>query len=964
MAGKELNDQSVFEVARKIDVPEVRHAYLRQVCGEDPAMMQRILALLEAHQQERSFLESPPPGVQQSPTVQDVPTEQPGTRIGPYKLLQQIGEGGMGVVWMAEQHEPVRRKIALKVIKPGMDSQSVIARFEAERQALSLMDHPNIAKVLDAGTTETGRPYFVMELVKGQPITQYCNERRLSTRQRLEMLIGVCQAIQHAHQKGIIHRDIKPSNVLIAEYDHQSVPKVIDFGVAKAISQPLTERTMFTGFGQLVGTIEYMSPEQAKVNQLDVDTRSDIYSLGVLLYELLTDSTPFDRQRLRSAAWDEMLRIIREEEPPRPSTRLSSSPDSLPSISAERQTEPERLTRLVRGELDWIAMKALEKDRNRRYETANDFAQDLQRYLVDEPVRACPPSAWYRFRKFVRRNKQAAFAALFVFLALIAVVIGTTWSLIREQQHSQELRAAHERERHLNERARQAIEAVMSETALDQLTRQQQLRPEQKDFLDKMLKYYAESTQDATATEEERSRQERAYFRMGVLNQTLGRSRDSENAYRQAIALGHQLTTEFPNQPEFRKRLALSHSNLGIVLGRTGRRPEAEAAYSQALVGFKLLVVDFPKEQSFRQALAGTYNNLGNLLHVDGRMEKAEPAYLESLAIRKQLAVEFPEDIVLQRALAMSHNCLGWLWQNTQKREKAELSYREAVIAQKQAVATYPHRPEFRAELAKYQVNLGNVLRDEGRLDEAEAVYSEALPIAKQVVTDFPSRPEFRDDLASCLSNLGLLLQIRGQLQEAEKNYGESLAIYKQLVADFDAVPDYHNGTAGALFNLAQAASGRRDFITARKLLEEGLPYHKVALQADSGNSTYRQSYWNTLVELSLNSAGLMDRTTAVDAALKRRNVGWEPPTDAYAAAWMLARCVSLLEKDEQLDAMKRQAEMQFYADQATGMLRDALAKGYKDIRHINENKDLDPLREREDFKKLIADLATAVTKN
>src|SRR5262245_31585449 len=287
-----------------------------------------------------------------------------------------------------------------------MDSQQVIARFEAERQALALMDHVNIARVLDAGTTPAGRPYFVMELVHGVPITQYCDDQRLTPRQRLELFVPVCQAIQHAHQKGIIHRDIKPSNVMVTLYDGKPVPKVIDFGVAKATEQKLTERTLFTQYGTMVGTLEYMSPEQAEMSALGVDTRGDIYSLGVLLYELLTGSTPLSQKRLKEATYGEILRMIKEEEPPRPSTRLSDSGEALASTSEQRQTEPAKLTRLVRGELDWIVMKALEKDRNRRYETANGFALDVQRYLSDEPVQACPPSASYRLRKFVRRNQR------------------------------------------------------------------------------------------------------------------------------------------------------------------------------------------------------------------------------------------------------------------------------------------------------------------------------------------------------------------------------------------------------------------------------------------------------------------------------------------------------------------------------------------------------------------------------
>ena len=319
--------------------------------------------------------------------------EGPGSLIGPYKLIQRIGEGGMGAVYLAEQSRPVRRTVALKVIKPGMDTEQVVARFEAERQALAIMDHPSIAKVFDAGATDSGRPYFVMELVKGVPITEYCDAVHLTPRERLELFIPVCRAIQHAHQKGIIHRDIKPSNVLVAMQDGKAVPKVIDFGIAKAIDQRLTEKTYFTQHGAIIGTLEYMSPEQAEISAMDVDTRTDVYALGVLLYELLTGSTPLQRPRLREAGYSEILRRIREEEPPKPSTRLSESRDSLPSVAALRKTEPARLTRLVRGDLDWIVMKALEKDRTRRYESASGFARDIARHLEGDPVEAGPPGA-------------------------------------------------------------------------------------------------------------------------------------------------------------------------------------------------------------------------------------------------------------------------------------------------------------------------------------------------------------------------------------------------------------------------------------------------------------------------------------------------------------------------------------------------------------------------------------------
>ena len=375
--------RAIFCEALDHQSPEERAAYLERACGGD-AQLRHVERLLKTHQEAGELPDPSEPRIQE--TRDSFSLERPGSRIGPYKLLEQIGEGGMGVVYMAEQKEPIRRRVALKIIKPGMDTRQVIARLEAERQALALMDHPNIARVFDAGATDSGRPYFVMELVNGIPITKYCDQQHLNPEERLRLFIPICHAVQHAHQKGIIHRDLKPSNILVAMYDGRAVPKVIDFGVAKAIGQTLTEKTMYTGFGQVVGTLEYMSPEQSQRNQLDVDTRTDIYSLGVVLYELLTGDTPFDRQRLRSAAFDEMLRIIRDEEPPKPSLRLSRS-DNLPSVAANRHVDPQKLTTIVKGDLDWIVMKALEKDRQRRYETANAFAGDVEKHLHHEPVR-------------------------------------------------------------------------------------------------------------------------------------------------------------------------------------------------------------------------------------------------------------------------------------------------------------------------------------------------------------------------------------------------------------------------------------------------------------------------------------------------------------------------------------------------------------------------------------------------
>ncbi len=674
--------------------PEERGAYLERECCGDPALRDRVLALLRAHDRAGHVIDRPVNGDADQTAGYAPTSEQAGSIIaGRYKLLEEIGQGGMGTVWAAEQSTPVRRKVALKLIKAGMDSRSVLARFEAERQALALMDHPNIAKVLDGGLTDSGRPYFVMEYVKGVPITEYCDGTRLSVEDRLNLFVQVCSALQHAHQKGIIHRDLKPSNILVAPYDDKAVPKVIDFGLAKAMHQSLTEKTLYTAHEMVLGTPLYMSPEQAQLNNLDVDTRADIYSLGVLLYELLTGTTPLERKRFKEAAWDEIRRMIREEEPPRPSIRLSST-GTLPSLAAFRHTEPAKLKKLVRGELDWIVMKALVhtgvsedfllkeekfKDlRNRLLKSASDFYGKLSTLLgkeTDVASRRALAQSNFELADLTGMvgRKEAALAAHQAVLAArealaaepgadneATVDFGRSLTavafLLESTGKTDEALAAYRRSESLLAGLAKAEPAAWAALAACRTRMAHLLRYAGKPALALAALKLARTDQEALAASHDASSEARRDLaatadELGWLLWQTGNPPDAEPEFRAALEIQRKLADENPAVTEFRSSLANSHLYLGLVLSTTGKPAEAEAEWRTGLAIYQKLADQHPAVTIFRRYVAGSRQCLGTLLTMTGKPAEAEGELRTSLAVLRKLATDADSDY--ERAIAL-----------------------------------------------------------------------------------------------------------------------------------------------------------------------------------------------------------------------------------------------------------------------------------------------------------------------
>ena len=778
-----LNDrvEAVFNAAVEKDTPTQRGAYLDGACGDDADLRMKVEALLDAHDKAGTFLVSP--------EVNDL-EEGPGSRIGRFKILQKIGEGGFGVVYMAEQEEPIRRKVALKIIKLGMDTKQVIARFEAERQALALMEHANIAKVFDAGATETGRPYFVMELVKGVPITKYCDQHQLDTRERLQLFLDVCSAIQHAHQKGVIHRDLKPQNVMVTLHDGRPVPKVIDFGISKATNQRLTEKTLFTEYHQFIGTPQYMSPEQAEMSGLDIDTRSDVYSLGALLYELLTGTPPFEAKTLSEAGYLEIQRIIREVDPPKPSTRLATLIERDTDFAKRRGTESQLIPRLIQGDLDWIVMKAMEKDRTRRYGTAFEFAEDIRRFLNDEPVIAGAPSISYQARKFMLRHKVGIAASLAVVVALAVGCVAATIGF---------LQARHERDAAKAAKAEADKEAARSKEIADFL--QDMLVATDPNHLSGVNVQQVVKTARRVFGDDHATVAATLSSRAAQLQAT-SNYEDAERLYRESIRIwadhygGNHMTN------------SLTYSRLGTLLHLKGDEPEAEVAYRRSLEIAKAN----RKHESV--TVADTLIGLADLLQNQSKFKEAERVLRESLRVRKKVAPYQSFQI------AITWNLIANVLAVSGQKEKLEPVLEECLAAFKKSTS------EGSNIVAKVHIGMGEIYLGQNKLEKSEQHLREALKIYKSSKT--PSRL-YRDIALQLLSTV---------IKRRDDGSDKFIAVRSEFLSDLRGHLDRNDPKLRKfIVRHAEYLLGKKRAMQALPLLVEAMGMH-----ARAGDDTAKTS--------------------------------------------------------------------------------------------------------------------------
>ncbi len=894
---------------------------LAEIARRDPVLYQRLLAELQT-QTRGIAIPSPVENTADSFDLVDpgrtadssprsrIPIISPATPpmgdliANKYQLIEVIGEGGMGTVWRAEQVFPIRRPVAIKLIKTGVDSRQVLARFEAERQVLALMDHPNIARILDGGTLDSnGMPYFAMEFVDGIPISRFCDEQQLSIPDRLKLFIPICEALQHAHQKGIIHRDLKPTNILITKIDGNYIPKVIDFGVAKAMGQSMTDRTLDTLIGAVVGTPLYMSPEQANVECQDIDTRSDVYSLGVVLYELLTGGPPFDRRQLGRAAVMEILRIIREVDPPTPSSRLSTD-EGLPAISANRQIESSRLSKFVRGELDWIVMKALEKERDRRYDSARSFGDDIRRFLEGETILAAPPSRSYRFFKFLRRHRRAAIAATLLVTSLIAGIVGTSIGMFHAR--SERIQADIARKNETSQRlqaeqaTRQAIQALQSftdEFVERQFASKSILSANDRAILQKALEQWELFAEAQGETLQSRRIRAEGLYRVANLRTKLGEGQQSPalldqsfknlfailaeqphdvevvfeisevaTAYAQALrsnlqpqqalavldqaqaAISALPLVATQSQP-LRYATAGIASARGVVLRAMGDSPAAIAAYELAITELKKLVAAVPDYWAAHKLLGVAYNNLANLMTSQGKLDDAEKLLNEGLKSRELLVQKVPDDPEHRIDLVFNHYALGDLFQKRGNAESSQKSYEQGLAVIDPLHHEFPLVPEYRDVQALLLFNLA-VACEIANDDAAEAQYAkQALLVRQQLVADFPDIASFQETLASVYNLQGGIHMDRNDPAAAQTDLQAANLIYENLIQRFPEVSTYEANWADGLARQASLAAQLGQYEETKTLFEKSLSaIHRLSESSPNDFSLKQKllrTYWN-----------------------------------------------------------------------------------------------------------------------
>ena len=785
-----MTEEELFAAAIQQPISK-RAAFLDQACARDSSLRAQIQALLEAHDHPDSLFES---------HVCEVTLEAPthllegvGTIIGPYKLLQQIGEGGMGIVYLAEQTSPVRRKVALKVIKPGMNTRHVVARFEAERQALALMDHPNIARVIDGGATNSSRPYFVMELVCGVSITEYCDKKVFSTRQRLELFVNVCRAVQHAHQRAIIHRDLKPTNILVTQIDAAPVVKVIDFGIAKTLSEQLTDKTLFTQFNQMLGTPLYMSPEQAEMVGQDIDTRTDVYSLGVVLYELLTGGTPFDKERLRESGYDEMRRIICEEEPPRPSHRVSTlQAEELTTISQQRGHDPRQLIASLRGEVDWIVIRALEKDRTLRYESASQFAEDIERFLRNEAVQACPPSRTYRLKKFARRNKAVLLTASLVTLALLVGTTVSIWQAVEarharisaensfaetDKQRREAEKQRKNAEQNLRE-ARAAVERYFNLVSESTLLDEPGLLPLRLELIQNAVTFYEQFAAREMADSEVHLELALTYLQLGQIQFSLVQQNDSILALEKGLQLIESALLQRPAQSNaYRKLAGFWHIGQTQLVGTS--QPIADPTHAAAVLqqGIDLwekLERAHPGVYGFQSDMSKFYDFLEDQQQALRQAAAARLSMEKVRDIRERLVRNAPNNPEHKAELAYAY--WGLIPMSTNDLEQTEKLFRKGIALQLEA-----NLPAYRTELAfKYRL-LGNFLQQHQRFHDAIAEYRRSLDLLVALSASTPHIRSFRVQMVVVQEELASAFRAVEEKQGEETSLRAAMAIYETL---------------------------------------------------------------------------------------------------------------------------------------------------------------------------------------